>query len=356
MGLGKLIEDEHEAILSAWEDAVRRSNSASSRSSRDDLRDDIPRFLMRLSRWLETDSDDTSVAVEQETTGKHALHRLQQGVELRHLIHEYRQLRQVVLRRALTSLPLSPSVGADLLRFDDAVDHAMTESVSTYASTRDFAREIMLAILGHDLRNPLTAILVGTASLLKAGTLREAESRAVSRIARSADRIKHMISDLLDVARSRFGGKMPVSRERLDLGDVVSYAVEELQLSHPERNISYESRGDLFGCWDRDRIAQLTSNLVGNAVQHGRDPISVVASGGPGEVELAVTNQGAPIPLEAQPTLFDPFRRPTKTDERHGIGLGLYIVAEIVRAHAGAITLQSNEQCTTFAVKLPRGL
>lgn len=354
MALGEIIAAERETILSRWEDQVRRSNSASAHFSQADLRDDVPQLLERLSSWLDTDSTDTRVAVAQETSGKHALHRLRQGVELRHLIDEYRLLRQIVLRVAFSTGPQTAALANDVLRFDDAIDHAMSESVATYASTRDDAREIMLAILAHDLRNPLSAILMSAGSLLKSGALREVESRTVSRIARSAERIKHLIADLLDVARSRFGGKMPISRASLNLGDVVSNAVEELQLTHPERSISCEIHGDLRGEWDRDRMAQLASNLVANAIQHGRDPVTCVAADRNGEVTLVVTNRGAPIPPEAQATLFEPFRRPVKADERQGMGLGLYIVAEIVRAHGGTVTVESGDDRTSFIVRLPR--
>ena len=358
--LAALIREQKPAILDEWEEAVRHSASFSANLSRDDLRDDMPSFLDRLMAWLSTDSTDTSKAVERETTGKHATHRLQHGVELRHLVHEYRLLRQIVLRRAIDAAKSVDELRGCIPRFANAVDHAIAESVASYSAARDQGRELMLGILGHDLRNPLNTISMAAQSLLAAGTLGEAEATVASRILRAADRVKRIVADLLDVVRSRFGVAMPVRPEPLDFRQVADNVTSELRLAHPGRKIAFEANGDLRGHWDRVRVAQLVSNLVGNAIVHGDDPISVSVTGREFEVELCVSNAGPAIRKELIPTLFDPFRRaPSKCSERDcemGMGLGLYICAEIVRAHGGAITVESDERRTTFKVVLPRRL
>lgn len=352
MPLAHLLRDDREAILHEWELEVRRSSSKSTSLSSVDLRDDMPAFLDRLADWLDSGSTNTADAVGSDTTGKHALHRLQHGVELRDLIHEYRLLRQVVLKRAVARGE-TEELQRNLTRFADAVDHAMTESVATYANARDEAREMMLAVLSHDLRTPLTTISMAATAMLKAGRLNPPEVRAASRIARSADLIARMISDLLDLARSRFGGSMPIHPVTLDLAEVAYYGVEELQLAHPDRTIEFVSRGDVHGRWDRDRMTQLVSNLVGNAVRHGRDPIHVVVRELDGEIEIRVTNRGPAIPTELIPALFEPYRRGEHANGI-GLGLGLFIVAEIVRAHGGTVSVASNEKETTFCVRLPK--
>lgn len=345
-----ILRDQAAAILDEWEAEVRRSNSASQTLSSDDLRDDVPRFLERLSAALGDPSLDLQRAVDRETTGTHALHRLDHGVELRHLIHEFRLLRQVVLRRVL-ACATDEDLRADLARFDDAVDHAMVESAARYADTRAESRELIVAILGHDLRNPLSAISMNATSLLKAGTLNKVQGRAVSRIARSADRINRIISDLIDLARARRGVDMPFRAEPFDIGEIVYYAVDELLLSHPDRDITFRSEGNLRGTWDRTRIGQMISNLVGNAIGHGRDPIAVSVRAYDGGVEISVTNHGPPIPEDLIATLFQPYRRGS---HEGGLGLGLFIVAQIVRGHGGDISVESTDAKTTFTVRLPR--
>jgi signal transduction histidine kinase len=350
--LRHVISESGDALLDEWEAEVRRSSSASRDLPSHELRDDIPAFFGRLAKWLLTESRNTADAVDRETTGKHAKHRLEHGVELRDLVQEFRLLRQVVLRRGLASA--SEQDRFDLERFSDALDHAMIESVDAYARERDVARDLFLGIVGHDLRSPLSAIALGAESLLKAGTLNQAESRAVSRIARSADRVKRTLSDLLDVVRARFGAKMPVKVELVDVGDVADLAVAELRLVHGGRRVTFEATGNLRGQWDRDRIAQLVSNLVENALVHGEDPIQVALRGDSDAVELRVTNRGRPIPKEVIPTLFDPFRSASSSHREHaGMGLGLYVCAEIVRAHGGTIAVES-DAITQFVVRLPR--
>jgi signal transduction histidine kinase len=348
----RVLREERDVILAEWEAEVRRVCSHAATLAPDELRDDIPHFLDRLAVWLATDSTDTRGAVARETTGRHALHRLQHGVELRDLIHEFRLLRQVVLRHVMQDERARDGV-RNLARFADAVDHAMTESVETYAKARDEARETMLAVLSHDLKSPLAAIRMSSSALLKSGRLYPAEASAVSRIARSTDRITRMISALLDLARSRFGGKMPVDVEWIDLGDVVQSAVEELQLVHPERDVALACEGDVRGCWDHDRMAQLASNLVANAIRHGRDPVRITVRDQGALVELCVTNRGGAIPKDAIPTLFEPYRRGAQAN-RAGLGLGLFIVAEIVRAHGGTVGVESDDEQTTFVARLPK--
>ena len=215
------------------------------------------------------------------------------------------------------------------------------------------ARERFIAILGHDLRSPLSAI-VSAAELLERAALRDAFGRAVDRIGRSATRMEAMIGDLLDFARGRLGSGIPIRRESCDLGRIAGEEVEELRGAFPGRQIRCEAKGDLAGYWDGNRIEQLLSNLIGNALQHGADPIEVIAEGAGDEVLLSVRNQGRPIPAALLPRLFEPFHERSRSDS-DGLGLGLYIASEIVRAHDGTVTVSSAEgQGTRFDIRLPR--
>ena len=218
------------------------------------------------------------------------------------------------------------------------------------------AREQFIAILGHDLRNPLTAIM-GGAEVLRLGALPEQQAGVVIRIARSARRMETIIRDVMDFARGRLGGGIPVTPTPCDLGRICAEVVDELRLAHPNREIHFEGRGELHGAWDEARAGQVMSNLIGNSITHGTDPIRVSVQADGEDIVTIVHNPGTPIPSEALPTLFEPFVQGENIPDArpHGLGLGLYIVSEIVRAHGGTIAVASTEASgTTFEIRWPR--
>jgi signal transduction histidine kinase len=184
--------------------------------------------------------------------------------------------------------------------------------------------------------------------------------RGLSRIVRSSERMARMISDVLDFAKGRMGGGFAMQPQRVNMHELCRAVIDELHVSNPERQLQLETRGDGWGEWDPDRVAQAVSNLVGNALQHGATETPVrarLSSAGDG-VLLEVTNQGEPIPPEALPHLFEPFRKvrtPSARSEQKSVGLGLWIVNEIVRGHGGTVKVRSTaKDGTTFAVWWPR--
>lgn len=218
-------------------------------------------------------------------------------------------------------------------------------------------RERFLGIVGHDLRNPLSAILVSARHLAR-GDLTEHQHDVVRRITRSAERMSGMIGELLDFARGRLGGGIPVERVPSDLFAIVRDAVEEMRSARPEREVRLEQHGDGNGEWDPGRMAQVVGNLVGNALGHGRPdaPVRVTCRGDGPQVVLAVQNDGTPIPPDEQEAIFSPFRRAEEVGSQvEGLGLGLFIVEQVVHGHAGTVGVTSNaEDGTTFTVTLPR--
>jgi len=215
------------------------------------------------------------------------------------------------------------------------------------------ARDRFIGILGHDLRNPLGAIMT-SAELLEHAGLQGTFARAVERIGRSTHRMDVMIEDVLDFARGRLGGGIPIKRESCDLGRISREQANEMGQAFPGRAIRCEAMGDLSGEWDADRVEQLLSNLVGNAVKHGADPITLTARDAGDLVVVTVHNGGPPIPPATLPRLFEPFQQGTP-GASDGLGLGLYIAGEIVRAHRGTIEVRSSEdEGTTVTVTLPR--
>jgi PAS domain S-box-containing protein len=218
--------------------------------------------------------------------------------------------------------------------------------------------ERLVGIVGHDLKNPLAAVLASANLLKLTSQPSDAALGWVERIERSAYRMVRMIDQLFDFARIRQGDGIPIERTRFDLAMLCREVIDELAAAHPDVSIALEAPGALVGDWDRDRLEQVVSNLVGNAIDHGRgSAVAVRALADADAVRLEVHNLGPPIPAENLPDVFDPFRRAKATSghSSRNLGLGLYIVREIVRAHDGAIEVFSKAgDGTCFTVRLPR--
>jgi signal transduction histidine kinase len=216
-------------------------------------------------------------------------------------------------------------------------------------------REQFIAVLGHDLRNPLAAIDAGTRLLLRT-PLNEKAVAVVGAMQSSAARMAGLINDVLGLARGRLGGGFKLHRDAKEpLQPVLEQIIAELRSGWPDRAIEAEFDIDTPINCDRDRIAQLCSNLVGNAVKHGSAdaPVRVQAMVTDGAFKLSVANAGDPIPPFALSRLFQPFTRGTGSCNPQGLGLGLYIASEIARAHGGMLTVSSSPEETRFIFQMP---
>ncbi|MFP2908623.1 PAS domain-containing protein [Pyxidicoccus sp. 3LFB2] len=216
----------------------------------------------------------------------------------------------------------------------------------------------LIGIVSHDLRNPISAITLSAGTLLRRPDLDERQRQPLNRILASAERANRLIRDLLDFTQARLGGGLPTRPQPMDFHAFTRQVLDEIQVSHPERELQVEQHGDGQGAWDADRLAQLVGNLLGNALSYSPpgSPVRVATRGEAADLVLEVHNTGAPIPPEVLPRLFQPMQRGAAggTSNR-SVGLGLYIVDQIVRAHRGAISVTSlPEQGTTFTVRLPR--
>jgi sigma-B regulation protein RsbU (phosphoserine phosphatase) len=216
-------------------------------------------------------------------------------------------------------------------------------------------RERFIGILGHDLRQPLNALLVTAHSMAnRAATPEDAASMRIA--LRATQRMQRMIAELLDFTRIRQGGGMPVTLHDGDIHTIVRHVVEELRLANPDRRVRFTATGRSEGRWDHDRIAQLCANLVGNALEHSPSgtPVEVEVRDAGLEVTLEVRNEGPPIPPALLPTIFDPFICGARAHAQ-GLGLGLFIAEKVVRAHRGSIAVKSDDARTSFEVRLPMG-
>jgi PAS domain S-box-containing protein len=242
---------------------------------------------------------------------------------------------------------------------EERVARARAETELAEQKVLDTLREQLVGVVGHDLRSPLSAIAMAAGLLLKRGTLSDSDGKLAARIARNADRMAKMISQLLDFTRSRLGGGIPLEPTPLDLAELCAEVIADLEIAHPDRPVSFDPDLNTTGSWDRERLAQVVANLLGNAIQHSPPdtPIALrVFDEGP-TVRLEVHNGGPPIPPEVQANVFDAFRQgnPRERAKSESLGLGLYIVREIARGHGGDVAVCSTEaEGTTFRVILPR--
>jgi signal transduction histidine kinase len=267
----------------------------------------------------------------------------------------------LVFARALADRAALAIENARLFREVEVSRNATTNQLVAEEHRRALAEqqtrfaETFVGMLGHDLRNPLNAITI-TAKLLLRGTEDERATRPLERILSSARRMSNMVTQLLDLTRSRLAGGITIQKSAVELGALVTEVVEELRRAYPGRLVVWTPPAPLQVAVDRDRLAQVVSNLLGNALEHGDAayPVTMDLSVIDGAVMLTVHNEGTPIAPEVMPVLFEPFRI-TRGDRSRGLGLGLFITEQIVLAHGGRVEVSSTaETGTTFQVQLPR--
>ncbi len=364
-----------EPILAEWE-VFARSITPGAKMNRFALRDhakDILRATALDMKSAQSDSERSDKSKGNADAGSasvrltgaselHAVGRVDSGFDLMEMVSEYRALRASVIRLWRDSAPDADLRDIDdLTRFNEAIDQSLTDAVSSYTQRVDGSRRMFLAILGHDLRNPLNSVMISAQALSVGGELDSESASLASGIFASAQAMTRMIDDLLDFTGSGLGAAMPLSPTAMDVGALCAQVVDEMRAGHPTRMIFIERQGDLMGEWDAARLRQVLSNLLGNALQHGTAtaPVHLLARGESSDVVLSVHNDGSPIPAEALQTIFDPLVRATadlKKPRRPGsIGLGLYIARAVARAHRGTLNVESSHDAgTVFTVRLPR--
>jgi signal transduction histidine kinase len=316
--------------------------------------DHMPEFLDALAEWVDGRREESQRGFEALAKG-HALTRFGFGVPLDALVREYVILRETILGRVLPAE--GEGVREQLVDMNTGIDLAVYAAVVRYAARRDSVRERFVAILGHDLRTPINAIALAAQNLRGEPALTGSQTHLVSTIRRATDRVGRMISDVMDFARGRLDGGIPAEPVACDMAEILNDVIAELSMAHPHRTFELSVHGDTRGAWDRDRVAQAMTNLVGNAVEHGRDPIRVSAVADDHSVTTAVSNPGPPIPAERLLTLFEPFHvRDLAEAPRaaQGLGLGLFIVGQIALAHGAICDVACADGVTTFTIHWPR--
>ena len=373
MKLSQFITTHLDEILLEWDRYAKTLFSAG--TSDLILRDHAKAMLQNLVRDIETnqtageqiekskgqanDEIDRGSAASVHGTLRHS-----SGFTLIQLTSEYRALRATVIRLWLARQKLrDEEVVNDMTRFNEAIDQALAESVVTFSESADRTRDTFLAILGHDLRSPLSTISMAGRYFTRivGGSLGTQQMGA--RISRSAATMSAMVNDLLEYARTQLGGGIPLTRRQMDLLPICEAAMEDAQAGYPDCPFDLEAIGDLGGAFDGGRLQQVFSNLLNNAAQYrsAPHPVTMMASSDAHAVTVRVCNRGRVIPAKSIQAIFDPLvQLAVESDDEEGapassLGLGLFIAREITAAHGGTVSAESSEAAgTVFTVRLPR--
>lgn len=331
------------------------------------LRDHLPLVLDAIARDLDQPqtraqsirkSEGRGPSPDEETAAQtHGLLRARSGLTIEQLVAEYRVLRSCVLRLWADAHEPGRDAIADTLRFNEAIDQAVAESVAFFSAELQRWRSIFLGVLGHDLRGPLNAMLL-TAEVLSHAAQQGDVANSAKTMLRNGRHMRTLLDTLLEYSRSELGMGMALHRSQLDLALLCQEEVDLLRTALPGSHIDFEATGDTSGQFDGARVREALANLVFNAAQHGSagTPVTVQVTGHDNEVEVAIDNDSEPIPDDVLHNLFEPLRRYSSAANGTGrnLGLGLFIVREIARAHGGDASVTMAQQRVSFRMRLPR--
>ena len=323
MRLASFITENLEEILVEWESFAASLLVPGQTMTSLALRDHASQILLAIAEDIETSQTELEQAYKSKgfvqiaeatrtAAMTHGALRHLAGFDLRQLAAEYRALRASVLRLWLIHGVANESAFYEMTRFNEAIDQALAESISNYSNEVARSRDTFLAILGHDLRSPLSAIANSGLYLTAPGLLPGgAPLEAARRVTRGAARMSTMIKDLLEYTRARLGRSIPIVPEAGDIEQICRMAYDEIRAVYPERVFRLEVAGDLNCRFDADRLQQVLANLLNNAVRHGEksEPITLSAHGDAEKVTLRVKNQGRPIPSDQLQVIFNPLCR-----------------------------------------------
>ena len=381
MNLSAFISNNIDAIVDEWEVFAKTLLPVAETMSSVALRDHCREILLATVADMHTRETETERAMKAQGNAPqnvvadaaataHGTLRHLSGFDLVQLVAEFRALRASVL--ALWSRRKSIGLAVEVLtkeaeieqimRFNEAIDQALAASIDSYSMAVTTSRDMFLAVLGHDLRSPLQAISMTGRLLLRPELSDAARQAAAMRIERCSTTMGLLINDLLDFTRTRLGSGIPLARTDCDLRTICTTALETIRAGNPEQRFEEQISGNLVTLADAQRLHQVLLNLLGNAVQHGdrEKAISLIATGNEDGIEVQVKNFGRPIGPAALQKIFEPMVRAASSEadaneqSKSSLGLGLFIVREIVVGHGGSVTVQSSQDAgTVFTVRLP---
>lgn len=376
MNLSTFITTRIEQIIDEWELFARTLGPAADVMTTLALQDHARGILHAIAVDIATSQDsaaqleksqDLTPGADSESSAAsiHGSLRQASDFSLLQLSAEYRALRATVLRLWLPEVgTMSETTVYEMVRFNEAIDQALAESVVTYSAKSDQTRELFLAILGHDLRAPLATLTLAGEMLGMESAGREKLGRIGERVRRSSRMMAIMVDDLIGYTRTHLGSSMPVAPKMVDVDQVCQAALEDANATHPTTNFSFTSSGNMVGYFDDVRLHQLFTNLLVNAAQYGEKhrPVTMRTASSNAYVMVQVQNFGSPIAESDLASVFRPLVQLSAENEldsrpKTSLGLGLFVAREIAAAHGGTITVASDrENGTIFSVSLPRGI
>ena len=375
MNLSSFILQNLDAILAEWDSFARTQLPAAQSMSETDLRDHARQVLQAAAAEMDTDQNAREQAEkskglapdEDQPSSPASVHgalRQLSGFTFSQLIAEFRALRASVLRLWLAQYPAcNEDTFTQMVRFNETIDQALAQSTETFTHNANHARETFLAILGHDLRTPLSTIAVSGDLLTRGGVGTEQTKQIGAKVKRNAAIMSSMVVDLLEYSRTQLGAELPIEKAEADVTEVCRASCEDSRAAYPDCDFELDAMGDTHGCFDAIRLQQLFTNLLTNAAQYRSKefPVLVRVRGGDDGIVVQVKNRGPIIPADALQAIFDPLVRLSRESHRDGrpstsLGLGLFIARQVTQAHGGTIDAQSSTgEGTVFTVRLPRG-
>lgn len=372
MRLGEFILHDMEGILREWDEFAAAHIPAAAKMTPEAVRDHAKQILTVVAKDLSTPQTkraqaDKSKGLAPEKVGDpetaaetHAALHAESGFDINELAAEYRALRASVLRRWMEACRSDDLSLEDVVRFNEGIDQAISESIEYFTAQVDRTRNLVLAMLSHDTRNPLAAIAL-TASYLANLNAGANVSKAASLLTGASKEMTVLLDDMVDLTRTMLGLGIGIELADIDLATVFADELELLRGAHPGLQLELEVVGDARGRWDGPRLRRVLRNLVSNAIKYGAPdaPVRTVVVGNATDVRFEVSNSGPTIEQAALEQIFDPFTRCFAAGlgdvNDASLGLGLFIVREVARAHGGEVAVHSAEGVTVFDVLLPRG-
>ena len=373
MRLAEFIVRNLDAIVRKWETFAAMQLPAAADMDSLELRDHAEEILRAIAKDVETYQSRAAemekslgqtpavVGAPDTAAQTHAILRAKSGFDINQLAAEYRALRASVLRLWTDAYPTVDGQLDQAMRFHEAIDQALAESIGHFHQQVEQARNLLLGVLGHDLRSPLHSIQMTAQHLTQLNAGKEV-SEAAARLIRGGARMQALLDDLRDYNRGRIGMGIRIKLTSVDAARAISDELDLLRAAYPTRQLDLEVTGETRGMWDGMRLRQVFTNLIENALKYGREdaPIEVVVTGDGAQLVLEVRNEGPAIERSELTRIFDPLRRSVArdatADSADSLGLGLYIARQVVEGHGGQITARSEQGTTVFAVRLPQRL
>jgi signal transduction histidine kinase len=365
--LADFILRDMEAILAEWEAFAATRLPAAGHMVSLELRDHAQQILeaivadLRTSQTAEAQAAKsmglapTPIPAPETAAHIHAVLRAKAGFDIKQLASEYRALRASVLALWMDAYPPEKTALLDIIRFNEAIDQALAESIVDFHAQVEQARNLLLGMLTHDMRSPLQAIQMTATYLAKINAGSDV-SDAARRLIGSGGRLQALLDDMVDFSRANLGVGISIVPSAGDLGALCAETAEEIRGSYPDSRIELSVVGDCRGLWDGKRVQQLLSNLVVNAIHYGArdEAVRIAVRGEDANVCIEVANRGRPIDAATLLQIFEPLKRGMAEADQPGLGLGLYIVREVAKAHGGTAEARSDAKDTVFSVRLPR--